>query len=193
MRGIDANLALEARRITAIDGGHIGSEGEIRDENDLQFRFGAGGSGLEAAVNSEPPSSSPASATRKLVRVGERIGIEILRRGNGIFARHPRLAAGTRARTVAGKFFFKTVDWLSAPVNSLGDDTAKQTAGPDQFIGCEQPPGLIGVDNAARDEVACHCTGVEAVATETARQPYAAFDFTDLRHAMDRSPEGSVP
>ncbi len=31
------------------------------------------------------------------------------------------------------------------------------------------------------------------MAAETARQPYAAFDFTDLRHAMDRSPEGSVP
>lgn len=52
VRGIGTDLALEARRITAIDGDHIGSEGEIGDENDLRFRFGAGGSVLEAGVNS---------------------------------------------------------------------------------------------------------------------------------------------
>ena len=133
MRGIGADLALEASRITAIDGDHIGSEGEIGDEDDLRLRFGASRSDLEAAVN----SAAPASATTKLLKECERIGIKILRRGNGIFVRHPRVAAGTRARTVAGKLLFETVDWPCAPVNSLGDDTAEQTTGPDQFIGCE--------------------------------------------------------
>ena len=133
VRGIGADLALEARRITAIDGDHIGSESEIGDEDDLRLRFGASRSDLEAAVN----SAAPASATTKLLKECERIGIKILRRGNGIFARHPRVAAGTRARTVAGKLLFETVDWPCAPVNSLGDDTAEQTTGPDQFIGCE--------------------------------------------------------
>lgn len=50
VRGIGADLALEARRITAIDGDHIGSEGEIGDEDDLRLRFGASRSDLEAAV-----------------------------------------------------------------------------------------------------------------------------------------------
>ena len=52
VRGIGADLALEASRITAIDGDHIGSEGEIGDEDDLRLRFGASRSDLEAAVNS---------------------------------------------------------------------------------------------------------------------------------------------
>jgi hypothetical protein len=42
MRGICADLALETRRITAVDGDHVGSEGEIRDENEMRFRFVAG-------------------------------------------------------------------------------------------------------------------------------------------------------
>ena len=50
MRGIGANLALEARRITVIDGDHIESEGEIRNEDDLRLWFGASRSDLEAAV-----------------------------------------------------------------------------------------------------------------------------------------------
>jgi hypothetical protein len=59
MRGISADLAFKARRITAIDGDHIGGEGEIGDENDLRLRFGAGDSGLEAVVNSAAAQQQP--------------------------------------------------------------------------------------------------------------------------------------
>ena len=100
----------------------------------------------------------------------------------------PRYLAGAGQRTIAGDFLFNTLDRSRAPVDSLCDDSAEQASRPDQFIRCEQPPGLIAVDNAARDEFACHRTGVEAVAAKTARQPYAAFDFADLRHTMNRAP-----
>src|SRR5215470_2490064 len=59
------------------------------------------------------------------------------------------------------------------------------TAGPNQLERQEAPPGIVAVNNGARDEVARHCCGVEPLAAECAGEPDAGLDFADLRHAVN--------
>src|SRR5262245_5793406 len=90
-------------------------------------------------------------------------------------------------------FLFDAFDRAGAPVDTLRDHAADYTAGPDQFIRREQPPCFIAIDDPARDEFAGDRGVTQPLASKTARQPKAALDFADLRHAMDSAAECSAP
>src|SRR5262245_4490541 len=94
---------------------------------------------------------------------------------------------------ISGNFLFDALDRPGAPVDTLCDHTADHAAGPDQFIGREQSPGFIALHDAARDELAGNGGVIQPLASKTARQPKTAFDFANLRHAMDSAAECSVP
>src|SRR5262249_19412701 len=66
-------------------------------------------------------------------------------------------------------------------------------ASPNKLIGCEETPALIAFDNTTRDELARNCRVVKPMPSETTRQPQSAFNFANLRHAMDGAAERSVP
>src|SRR5689334_23826594 len=57
---------------------------------------------------------------------------------------------------------------------------ADDATGPDQFERRKLAPGLIAVDDGARDEIAAHRRGIETVPAKTAGQPDARPDFADL-------------
>src|SRR5215470_15481697 len=64
---------------------------------------------------------------------------------------------------------------------------------PYELVGRKQTPCLVAIDDAARDKLARHRRIVEAVASEAACQPQTAFDFANLRHTMNRAPQGAAP
>src|SRR5262245_12789645 len=94
---------------------------------------------------------------------------------------------------VASGFLFDALDRAGAPVDTLRDHAADDAAGPDQFIGREEPPCFIALHDAARDKFASNGGVVQPLASETARQPKTALDFANLRHAMDSAAECSAP
>src|SRR5262245_38693395 len=94
---------------------------------------------------------------------------------------------------IPGNFLFDALDRAGAPVDTLRDHAADHAAGPNQFIGREQSPCFIALHDATRDELAGHRGVIQPLASKTARQPKAAFDFANLRHAMDSAAERSAP
>src|SRR6266550_3020528 len=64
--------------------------------------------------------------------------------------------AGAGSRTIAGDFLFDALRRSCAPVNSLRHHPPEHTPGPYQLVGREHAPCLIAIDDAARNEVACH-------------------------------------
>src|SRR5262245_24341751 len=90
-------------------------------------------------------------------------------------------------------FLFDALNRAGAPVDTLRDHAADHAAGPDQFIGCEQPPCFIALHDAARDKLTGNGGVIQPLASKAARQPKTAFDFANLRHAMDGSAECSAP
>src|SRR5262249_45225349 len=70
---------------------------------------------------------------------------------------------------------------------------ADYATGPDQFERRKLPPGLIAIDDGARDEIAAHRRGIETMPAETAGQPDARTDLADLRHAVHGDPQTAGP
>jgi len=104
-----------------------------------------------------------------------------------------RLFARAQMLPVASGFLFDALDRAGAPVDTLRDHAADDAAGPDQFIGREEPPCFIALHDAARDKLASNGGVIQPLASETARQPKTALDFANLRHAMDSAAECSAP
>ena len=104
-----------------------------------------------------------------------------------------RRFARARLLAIARQALPDPVDRPRAPINALRQRPAEHAAGPDQFVGRKQPPGRIGLDDAARNQFAAHRRGVEPVSAEAARHPQAALDLADLRHAMDGATERAAP
>src|SRR4029453_19319926 len=94
---------------------------------------------------------------------------------------------------ITGSFLFDAFHRAGAPVDTLRDHAADYAAGPDQFIGRKQPPCFIALDDRAPGELAGNRGVTQPLASKTARQPKAALDFADLRHAMDSAAECSAP
>ena len=99
----------------------------------------------------------------------------------------------TAGFAVAGLLRLALVAPAVPPIADLRRHAARQAAGPDQFEGQEQSPSVVAVHDRVRDQVAGHRGGVEAVATETARQPNTRRQFPDLRHAVDGAAEHTGP
>src|SRR5262249_39935530 len=103
------------------------------------------------------------------------------------------MLARAEALAIPSYFLFEALDGPDAPTNTLRHHPADHTASPNQLIGCEETPGLIAFDNTTRDELARNRRVVKPMASETTRQPQSAFNFANLRHAMDGAAERSVP
>src|SRR6185437_5219289 len=110
-----------------------------------------------------------------------------------IAGRKPRLAARARPLAIARKSLLDPLDRPAAPIDALRECAAEHTASPYQFVGRKQPPGLIRLDDAARDQFATHRRRVEPVPAEAARHPQPALDLADLRHAVDGAAERAAP
>src|SRR5262245_7543050 len=94
---------------------------------------------------------------------------------------------------ITGNFLFDAFHRAGAPVDTLRDHAADYAAGPDQFIGREQPPCFIALNDPARDELAGDRGVTQPLTSKPARQPEAGLDLADLRHAMDSAAECSAP
>src|SRR6201999_2713270 len=77
--------------------------------------------------------------------------------------------------------------------DDLSGDAADRTSCPNQFEWREQPPALVAPENAARDQLTCHCRGVEALTAKTARDPKSFAQLADLRHAVRGLPDRAAP
>src|SRR5207302_840672 len=95
----------------------------------------------------------------------------------------------TLARLAPGFKFVRAVP----PVIHLRHDAADPSAGPDQIERQEQPPGIVAIDDRARDHTARHRGGVEPVAAKTAHEPQPRRELADLRHAVQRVAEDAGP
>src|SRR5262245_1812931 len=85
----------------------------------------------------------------------------------------PRLRVPARAQMlpIPINFLLDAFHRAGPPVNALRNYATDHSAGPNQFIGREQSPCFIALDDAARDELAGNRGIIQPVASETARQP----------------------
>src|SRR5260370_23007397 len=99
------------------------------------------------------------------------------RRVGPCFFRHGtlphRLSLVIAALAITGLLRLDLVAAARPPIADLRGDASCQAARPDQFKWQEQSPSIVAIDDCARDQVAGHRGGVEAVSPEAARQPYA--------------------
>ena len=66
----------------------------------------------------------------------------------------------------------------------MAGNPARRAAGPDQFERRKQPPALVAPKDAARDQLARHRRGIEALTAEARGNPQPFAQLPDLRHAM---------
>src|SRR3954471_7443947 len=73
--------------------------------------------------------------------------------------------------------------------NGMADLPSRPSSGPYQFERRKQPPALVSLHDAARDQLAGHCGGVQALSAEAAGHPKALSQLADLRHAVHGLPD----
>src|SRR3954452_21268462 len=78
--------------------------------------------------------------------------------------------------------------------NGVADHPSGPPSGPYQFERRKQPPALVALHDAARDQLAGHRGGVQALSAEAAGHPKTFSQLPDLRHAVhglaDRAAKG---
>ena len=139
-----------------------------------------GGDERRAVRHRQPPRRGATRPPRGQAPVPRRRSSRFGRRGIALFVRFalaPLLAAVRHAA-------MDSSSPARRPVEHLLRHAAINPAGPHQRERREQLPGAVGLDDAARHDLAAHRGGVEPAIAEARQEPQAGRDLADLRHPM---------